>query len=60
MSLPEPFIGEEGNVSTVHTDTNTMALPALKFHFEAIETDYYKVSINIFKQCNNQTLPQHY
>lgn len=59
-SLPEPFIGEEGNVRTAHADTNSVALPALKSHFEAMEADYYNVSINVFKQCNNRSLPQQY
>lgn len=59
-SLHESFIGGEGNVCTVHTDTNSTALPAPKSNFKAIEADYYIVSINILKQCNNQSLLQQY
>lgn len=55
-SLPEPFIREEGNVCTVRTDANSTALLALKSHFEAMEADYYNVSTNIFRHCNNQSL----
>lgn len=55
-SLPEPCIREEGNVCTVHTNTNSMALPALKSTSEVMEADYYNVSINTLKQCNSHCL----